>query len=360
MTNLDQDWPEPIVRVQSLSESGCPVIPSRYIKPPTDRPTASAAASDAVNIPIIDVHGFCLDQDEALRDTILRQVSDACRNWGFFQIINHGIRAELLDDIRQGWYDFFQLPVEIKQGYANNPRTYEGYGSRLGVQKGAILDWSDYFFLHYLPPHLKDHNKWPAPPPCLRELIEEYGEEVVKLGGRLLKLLSLNLGLQEGYLRNAFGGEDVGACLRVNYYPKCPQPELTLGLSSHSDPGGLTLLLPDDQVAGLQVRNGHKWITVKPAPHAIIVNVGDQVQVLSNAIYRSVEHRVIVNSKKERVSLAFFYNPKSNIPIEPAKELITEDKPALYSPMTFDEYRLFIRMRGPQGKSQVESLKSPR
>ena len=69
---------------------------------------------------------------------------------------------------------------------------------------------------------------------------------------------------------------------------------------------------------------------------------------------------MIVNSKKERVSLAFFYNPKSNIPIEPAKELITEDKPALYSPMTFDEYRLFIRMRGPQGKSQVESLKSPR
>lgn len=69
---------------------------------------------------------------------------------------------------------------------------------------------------------------------------------------------------------------------------------------------------------------------------------------------------MIVNSDKERVSLAFFYNPKSNIPIEPAKELISRDRPALYSPMTFDEYRLFIRTRGPQGKSQVESLKSPR
>lgn len=110
-------------------------------------------------------------------------------------------------------------------------------------------------------------------------MIEEYGEEVVKLGGKLLKLLSLNLGLQEGYLQNAFGGEDVGACLRVNYYPKCPQPDLTLGLSSHSDPGGLTLLLPDDHVAGLQVRKDDKWITVKPARHAIIVNIGDQVQV---------------------------------------------------------------------------------
>ncbi|CAK9323855.1 unnamed protein product [Citrullus colocynthis] len=360
MSNLNQDWPEPIVRVQSLSESGCPVIPSRYIKPLPDRPTSSAVASAALNIPIIDVHAFSLDQDHSLRRTILNQVSDACRNWGFFQIINHGIRPELLDDIRRAWHDFFKLPVETKQVYANSPKTYEGYGSRLGVQKGAILDWSDYFFLHYLPPRLKDHNKWPAAPPCIRELIEEYGEEIVKLGGRLLELLSVNLGLPEGYLQNTFGGQDVGACLRVNYYPKCPQPELTLGLSSHSDPGGLTLLLPDDKVAGLQVRKDNKWITVKPAPHAIIVNVGDQVQVLSNAIYRSVEHRVIVNSEKERVSLAFFYNPKSDIPIEPAKELITRDKPALYSPMTFDEYRLYIRMRGPQGKSQVDSLKSPR
>lgn len=168
MSNLNQDWPEPIVRVQSLSESGCPVIPSRYIKPPPDRPTSSAVASAALNIPIIDVHAFSLDQDHSLRRTILNQVSDACRNWGFFQIINHGIRPELLDDIRRAWHDFFKLPVEMKQVYANSPKTYEGYGSRLGVQKGAILDWSDYFFLHYLPPRLKDHNKWPAAPPCIR------------------------------------------------------------------------------------------------------------------------------------------------------------------------------------------------
>lgn len=77
-------------------------------------------------------------------------------------------------------------------------------------------------------------------------------------------------------------------------------------------------------------------------------------------MYKSVEHRVIVNSDKERVSLAFFYNPKSDIPIEPLKQLLTPETPALYPPMTFDEYRLFIRMRGPRGKSQVESMKSPR
>ena len=112
-------------------------------------------------------------------------------------------------------------------------------------------------------------------------MIKEYGEEVVKLGGRVLELLSINLGLNDDFLLNAFGGEnDLGGCLRVNFYPKCPQPDLTLGLSSHSDPGGLTILLPDDYVSGLQVRRGEDWITVKPVPNAFIINIGDQIQVL--------------------------------------------------------------------------------
>ncbi|KAL5734324.1 hypothetical protein ACOSP7_032185 [Xanthoceras sorbifolium] len=367
-----QDWPEPIVRVQSLSESGVPVIPDRYVKPPSERPSplitinsssddhrhSTSSTTTDVNIPIIDLAGLYGD-DQDMRSSILSQISIACREWGFFQVINHGIRHELMDQVRENWRHFFHLPMELKQAYANSPKTYEGYGSRLGVEKGAILDWSDYYFLHYTPSSLKDYNKWPAFPTSCREVIDEYCEELVKLCGRLMRVFSINLGLREDQLQNAFGGENNGACMRVNFYPKCPQPDLTLGLSSHSDPGGLTMLLPDDHVAGLQVRRNDQWITVKPVRHAFIVNIGDQIQVLSNANYKSVEHRVIVNSGQERVSLAFFYNPKSDIPIEPIKELVTAEKPSLYPPMTFDEYRLFIRTMGPKGKSQVDSMKSP-
>lgn len=82
-------------------------------------------------------------------------------------------------------------------------------------------------------------------------------------------------------------------------------------------------------------------------------------QILSNANYKSVEHRVIVNSAKERVSLAFFYNPKGDMVIKPADELVTPEQPLCYDqPMTFNDYRLHIRTKGPCGKSQVESLKS--
>lgn len=357
--NKLQDWPEPIVRVQSLSDSGIPLIPERYVKPILQRPSVNPTTSNDVNIPVIDLARLYGD-DHSLRATILDQISIACREWGFFQVINHGVSPQLMDRAREVWRQFFHSPMEVKQAYANTPKTYEGYGSRLGVEKGAILDWSDYYFLHYLPLPLKDYNKWPAITADCRAVLDEYGKQLVELCGKLMKVLSINLGLGEEQLQNAFGGENIGACLRVNFYPKCPQPDLTLGLSSHSDPGGMTLLLPDSNVPGLQVRKDGNWITVKPVPHAFIVNIGDQIQVLSNATCKSVEHRVMVNSSDERLSLAFFYNPRSDIPIEPLKELVAPDRPPLYPSMTFDEYRLFIRMRGPCGKSQVESLKSPR
>ncbi|XP_009783758.1 jasmonate-induced oxygenase 2 [Nicotiana tabacum] len=358
------DWPEPIVRVQSLSDSGISTIPNKYVKPPTDRPSLNTSFKNiGVNIPTIDLEGlFTADGNinNAQKTSIYEQISEASRHWGFFQVVNHGVPPELMDEARQVWREFFHQPMEVKQIYANTPKTYEGYGSRLGVEKDAILDWSDYYYLHYLPSSLKDHHKWPALPLSLREVVEEYSEQVVNFCGRLMKILSANLGLREDVLQNAFGGEDIGACLRVNFYPKCPQPDLTLGLSPHSDPGGLTILLPDQDVAGLQVRRNRDWITVKPASHAFIVNIGDQIQVLSNGIYKSVEHRVMVNSAEERVSLAFFYNPKSDLMIEPAKEVVTPENPPLYPPMTFDDYRLYIRTKGPQGKSQLrQSNKSP-
>ncbi|KAI7756333.1 hypothetical protein M8C21_025767 [Ambrosia artemisiifolia] len=290
----------------------------------------------------------------------MEMVSEACREWGLFQVVNHGVREELMAATRRVWREFFSLPMEMKQEYANTPETYQGYGSRVGVEKGAKLDWSDYFFLHFLPLSLRNPSKWPANPHSCRELVREYNEEVLKVCGKLMKILSVNLGLEEDYLENAFGGDQIGTSLRVNFYPKCPQPDLTLGISPHSDPGGLTVLLPDDHVSGLQVRKDDVWLTVKPIPNAFIINLADQLQVVSNAQYKSVEHRVIVSSNHDRVSLAFFYNPRGDILIEPAKQLLlTNNEAPLYQPMTFNDYRTFIRLNGLHGKSQVDSLKSP-
>ncbi|CAM0958137.1 unnamed protein product [Alopecurus aequalis] len=358
-------WPEPVVRVQSLSESGAATIPDRYVKPVDDRPSpsdcsssSSTAAAASINgmttIPVVDL--------SSSPETVARAVSEVCREWGLFQAVNHGVPRDLLRRVRAAWRGFFHLPAELKQRHANSPATYEGYGSRLGVERGAVLDWGDYYFLHLQPPHvLSPADKWPLLPPDLRGSTEEYGREVAALCGRLMAAMSTGLGIGEGRLQEEFGGaEGAGVCVRVNYYPRCPQPELTLGLSSHSDPGGMTVLLADERVRGLQVRGrGGEWVTVDPIADAFIVNVGDQIQVLTNATYRSVEHRVMVNAGTERLSIAMFYNPRSDLPLAPMAELVSPpERPAMYKPMTFDKYRLYIRRKGPQGKSQVESLKT--
>jgi hypothetical protein len=165
-------WPEPVVRVQSLSESGAATIPHRYVKPEAERPATSSSAlavSESAelgrrggeNIPVVDL-------SSPLDPATARAVSAACREWGFFQAVNHGVPRELLRRARGVWRGFFRQPMEVKQRYANSPATYEGYGSRLGVQKGAVLDWGDYYFLHVRPPHLLDRDKWPHLPPDLR------------------------------------------------------------------------------------------------------------------------------------------------------------------------------------------------
>lgn len=119
--------------------------------------------------------------------------------------------------------------------------------------------------------------------------MKEYCKNLVDLCLKLLSVFSVNLGLHSDYLKEAFGGkEDMGMCIRINYYPACPEPDLTLGLSSHSDPGGITFLLQDDVNPGLQVRKDDSWVPVKPIPDALVVNLGDQMQVsLRKILYPS-------------------------------------------------------------------------
>lgn len=134
-----QSWPEPVVRVQALSESGIRAIPDRYVKPPSDRPSVvSSPMVKEVNIPVIDLKGLFVGANgpSGPDDPTLRQINEACRDWGFFQVVNHGVDPKLMRMMRESWREFFHLPLEAKQRYANSPCTYEGYGSRLGVEKG--------------------------------------------------------------------------------------------------------------------------------------------------------------------------------------------------------------------------------
>lgn len=151
-----------------------------------------------------------------------------------------------------------------------------------------------------------------------------------ELAFKLLELIARSLGLRPDRMHGFFG-DDQTTFIRLNHYPPCPSPDLALGVGRHKDAGALTILYQDD-VGGLDVkrRSDGEWVRVKPVQDSFIVNVGDIIQVWSNDRYESAEHRVSVNSDKERFSMPYFFNPGSSAMVEPLEELVSDESPARY------------------------------
>ena len=110
--------------------------------------------------------------------------------------------------------------------------------------------------------------------------MRDFAKRLEKLAEELLDLLCENLGLEKGYLKNAFyGSKGPNFGTKVSNYPPCPKPDLIKGLRAHTDAGGIILLFQDDKVSGLQLLKDEQWIDVPPMRHSIVVNLGDQLEV---------------------------------------------------------------------------------
>ncbi|KAJ7946014.1 2-oxoglutarate and fe-dependent oxygenase-like protein [Quillaja saponaria] len=197
-------------------------------------------------------------------------------------------------------------------------------------------------------------NQWPQYPTDFRETLEEYAREVEKLAYKLLELIFLSLGLPANKFNHCF--KDQSSMVRLNYYPPCPFPHLALRVGKHKDAGAIIVLAQDD-VGGLEVtrKSDGEWIPVKPTPDAYIINVGDIVQVWNNDKYESVEHRVVVNSEKERFSIPFFFFPAHHVMVKPVEELVHEKNSAKYREYNWGKF-FANRNRSDFNKRNVENI----
>ncbi|XP_009400200.2 flavanone 3-dioxygenase 2 [Musa acuminata AAA Group] len=303
-------------------------IPESYVRPESQRPRLNEVIRGA-NIPTIDFGS----EDEL---QIIAQVADACRSFGFFQVVNHGVPLESMQKMMAVASEFFRLPPEEKaKHYSDDPAKKMRLSTSFNIKKETVRNWRDYLRLHCYP--LEEFVPgWPSNPASFRDVVSTYSREVRRLGFRLLRAISLSLELEEGYMAKVLGEQEQH--MAVNYYPKCPEPELTYGLQAHTDPNALTVLLQDPNVAGLQVLKDGKWIAVNPQPDALVINIGDQLQALSNGRYRSVWHRAVVNSERERISVASFLCPSSSVVISPPEKLVGDRARPVYRTYTYDEY----------------------
>ncbi|KAH9309200.1 hypothetical protein KI387_037111 [Taxus chinensis] len=343
-------------RVETLSSSGLESIPLEYVRPVEERPTDSVLdlTDHGPQLPVIDFAGWHSGDAEE-RKKIMREIAEASQEWGAMQLLNHGISQSLIARLQAAGKAFFDLPIKDKEKYANDSGSGKilGYGSKLANNASGQLEWEDYYFHILWPEHKRDvANTWPGYPSDYEEVTVAYGREIRKLTAQILGALSLELGLEEGRMERVLGGEELLMELKINYYPRCPQPELALGVEAHTDISALTFLL-HNMVPGLQLFHHGKWITAKCIPGALILQLGDQVEIMSNGKYSSGLHRGLVNKEKVRISWAVFCCPPKDAVIGPMKEMVDDQNPPLFPARTFQEHIDYKLFRKNQAKEKA-------
>ncbi|KAF3661480.1 1-aminocyclopropane-1-carboxylate oxidase -like protein 3 [Capsicum annuum] len=337
--------------VKGLIDSGITKVPKIFIHPEALQNNPSNPKNTNPIFPLIDLQNINNNKKE-----IVKQIQEASETWGFFQVINHGIPMSILDEILHGARHFHEQDVDIKKPYySRDVARNVMYNSNFELfsEKSLGANWRDSLYSVMAPYPAKPEE---LPDTC-REIVIEYSNHVMKLGYTLLELLSQGLGLEPNHLKEMGCAEGLG--ILCNYYPSCPQPELAIGTSKHADNDFFTVLLQDD-IGGLQVLHKDQWVDVPPTHGALVINIGDILQLISNDKYKSIEHRVLANKIGPRISVANFFTTgalTSSRIYGPIEELLSKDNPPKYRATTVKDFFEYSSKKGLDGKSNLDHYK---
>ncbi|KAM3284787.1 protein SRG1 [Capsicum chacoense] len=337
----------PVPSVQELAKGSPENVPLRYLRDDQQLPIMIKSYD---NIPIINMESLILGDEFELK-----KLDSACREWGFFQLINHGVSDSVIDKVKKDTQDFFNLPLEDKKKLKQMDGDMDGYGQAFVVSEDQKLDWADMFFLTINPPYLRKQHIFSHLSQPFRGTVELYADELKILALKIIDFLAKAMSMDEEYIREQFG--EAMQSMRMNYYPPCPQPDKVIGLTPHSDAVALTILLQLNQMEGLQIKKDGMWIPISPLLDAFIINIGDILEIMTNGAYRSIEHRAMVNSEKERLSIATFYNIKLDGQIGPAPSIISAKNPAKFRSIGAADYFRGLFARKLDKKSYLDIMR---
>jgi isopenicillin N synthase-like dioxygenase len=302
-------------------------------------------------IPMVDF-GAAGSPDIGARRALAREIGKACRDVGFFYIVNHGVDERLLEAQLDWSRRFFALPEALRRSVSvdKSPcmRGFAPIASQaLDSDTPPDLKESFYVGIHMGPEHPSVRqgvpnygpNQWPEGEDRFRSHTEAYFQAVCEVGRRVIRMLALSLQLEEAHFDRFF--DEPLAVLRLLHYPPHPAgaPTAQMGAGAHTDWGAVTLLLQDDS-GGLEVCNAAgEWILARPIPGTFVVNLGDMIPRWTNDLYVSTPHRVLNNrSGRDRYSAALFFNPAHFARIECLPTCVSNERPARYDPCTAGQH----------------------
>jgi isopenicillin N synthase-like dioxygenase len=273
------------------------------------------------------------------------------RRFGFAIVADHGIPQDLVDRAWAETAKLFALPDEEKRQYhvpgGGGARGYTPFKTE--IAKGAsAVDLKEFWHVgRELPAghRFSDSmapNIWPSRPDGFRDTFIELFAAFDRAGDRLLSAIALNLGLDPHWFDPAV--KDGNSVLRLLHYPPIPQDAEGVRAGAHEDINLITLLLGAEE-AGLELldRDSGKWLAIKPPADALVVNVGDMLQRLTNHVLPSTTHRVVnpppERRGRSRYSMPFFLHPAPDFLIQTLPGTITGDNPNRYeTPITAHDY----------------------
>lgn len=332
--------------VKGLVDSGIKHVPRIFIHSPETLPNPSDSPDKTLQIPLIDLQS-------THRQQIVTQIREASIHWGFFQLVNHGIPLTVLDAMLKATRKFHEQDKESKAKlYVRDPLKNVKFRSNFDLFESPAANWRDTLSCSFD----DSIDLLQELPSVIRHEMVDYMQQVNGLADTLCELFCEALGLDQDHLKcmNSIETQVIVA----HYYPACPQPHLTLGTTKHSDPSFLTLLL-QDELGGLQVRHQNQWVDVSPIRGAIVVNIGDLFQLVSNDKFRSAEHRVLASQEGPRISVAVFFHPNYDEErlYGPVEEALSDENPPVYKQILMKDYFKHFDAKGLDGKSALERFK---